>query len=144
MPAPVKTAAPPPPPAARGCGLALSLTDLGRARPEVRGPLLKGKVNWKVPVRPNPDRPLDAAVEFECDLPTACAAADVLRDHDRAADDRPCRAWVRSPDGRWTRASDDVMLSLTVDGRPIPNPAAFGAAVEAGDLIAPTLRAARL
>lgn len=144
MPAPVRKAAPPPPPAPARCGLAVSLADLGRAVPAVRAALLKGRADLTAPVLPDPGRPLDAYVEFTCDLATAAAAVDVFRDHDRAAGDRPLRAVVRTPAGAWTPVPPTAVLSLLIDGRPVPNPDVFKPEVRAADLVAPPVRAVRM
>lgn len=141
MPLPVKKTAAAA--ATVGCGLALSITDLGRAAPGVRAALLKGKIHPD-PVRPDPARPLEAAVELTCALATAAAAADVLRDHDRAAGERPTRTWVRTPRGTWVQVPAHVMLSVIAGGRPVPNPEVFRPEVRATDLVAPPRRVVRM
>lgn len=130
-----------------GCGLALNLADLSRARPEVRGPLLKDKLNLREPVRPDPRDPLEVAVQFTCDLATAAAATDVLREHDRAAGDRPTRAYLRCERaGRtwWVRLSASAVLSTVVGGRTCPNPHVFRPDVRPADLVAPPVRTVRM
>lgn len=140
MPLPVRKPVP-----VSGCGLALNLADLSRSAPEVRGPLLAGKLNLREPVRPDPARPLDAAVEFTCDLATAAAAADVLRDQDRAAGDRPTRAYLKSRrGGNWVQLSADAVLCRVVSGRVLPNADVFRPDVRPTDLVAPPVRPVRM
>ena len=109
----------------RPASLAVCIADLTRIEPVILEMLLAGRLEPAAkPVRMDPDRPDEAAVELTCDLLTAATVIDIIRDHDRRAGDHPCRAWLRR-DRSWVKLPGAAVLTLTVDGRMILNPEWF-------------------
>jgi hypothetical protein len=109
--------------------LAVNLFDLDRVDPTVRQILLAGKLDLTRVIRINPDRPDETAVAFTCDLLTAACICDVIRTHDRAAGDHPCRVYLRRSKA-WERLPGAAVLSVLDDGKAVLNPDLFGSPVE--------------
>ena len=105
--------------------LALSLFDLDHLDPAYVGMVLQGKVSGGGVARPDPDDPKQAAAVLNCELLTACIAADLLRSELRreCGEAKALRCWIKR-DG-WVRLPNFRPLSLTVEGEVALNPALF-------------------
>ncbi len=99
--------------------------------------LLGGKLALDAgPIRTDPDRMDETAVEFSCDLLTACCIADTLRSHDRAAGDHPTRVYLRKS-SQWVKLQGSVVLTRVVGGKVILDPEMFPTRAKPGELAAP-------
>lgn len=110
------------PPAVRD-RIAINLADLDRLSPFMRQAALGGKLGT-VPIRTDPGRPDETAVEFVCDPLVAASICDVLRSHDRKAGDVPTRVYLCRAEA-WRRVPATMMLAVIENGQPALNPAAF-------------------
>lgn len=105
--------------------LAVSLADLDRIDPSIRGSLLAGKLDLTKAIRVGQDRMEDVpAVVFSCDLLTAATVCDILRSHDRKVGDPPTGIYINKATS-WSRVINSTVLTVLVDGKARLNPAVF-------------------
>ena len=124
--------------------LAVNLKDvLDRVLPEIRGPLLKDKVDLSKPIRMDPKDIEEVAIEFSCDLLSAGCILDTLRSHDRAAGDHPTRAYLKKS-SVWVKQQGSVLFTKVAGNQVILNPDVFAPEVKPTELARPVPKAVRL
>jgi len=114
--------------------LAINLFDLDKISPFIRDQMgLASKLDAAGgAIKVDADRPDETAVAFSCDALAAACLLDVIRQHDRSAGDRPCRAYANRGRG-WTKLPADAVLTEARDGKLRLNPSLFGG----GEVAAP-------
>lgn len=106
--------------------LAVALADLDRVDPELRGPLLAGRLDLTTAIRVGADRAIEdtPVVMFTCDLLTAATVCDILRSNDRKLGDQPTRLYIHRGQS-WSRVNFNEILTVLVAGKVKLNPLVF-------------------
>lgn len=114
--------------------LSINLFDLDRIAPEMRGPMLAGKLDLTKDVRAgegkSDERADERAVVFTCSLLEAAIIIDTLRSHDRQVGDFPTRAYLQRREA-WNRIPSEAVLTVVRNGKCKLNPTWFPIEVSA-------------
>ncbi len=106
--------------------LAINIPDISRMDEFVRQQALGGKIHSS-PIHIDKNVVDEIGVEFSCDLLTAAALCDIIRDGDRKRLEYPTRVYLNKGTTRsvWVRLPQDIMLSIVEKGECKLNPKVF-------------------
>lgn len=108
--------------------IAINVVDLGQVDSGTRIMLFGNNIAWGSPIRVDPDRVDETAVELTAPTLVAAATVDVLQSERRRYGEQPARVYLFKR-GVWVKVPKGVLLTLTLlhDKKTILNPEVFGA-----------------